>query len=147
MARFHKYFIPVICVLTGMYAVVISQPQDYGVELLILDKDHWMDGLTVAKRQSKNISDIEFNSRDQRGDIIEIREWPFYTLPDHWPQTMEDAFRVVVIKGVTLKEAEASLWGGRDLTGRRAKRVSNNKTAEFETFNTIDDIDIRGPAR
>ncbi len=145
MPRFHKYFIPVMCVLLGLYAIAASQPVDFGVELLVYDKDHWTEGLTEAARTNRAVWQVEYDVRDRRGDVIEIHAYPWYSLPGHWPKTMEDAFRVVIVKGITVEEARAQLWGGHDLSGRRAKRVASDKVSEFETFQRVDDVDIRGP--
>ena len=145
MPRFHKYFIPVMCVLLGLYAIAASQPVDFGVELLVYDNDHWTEGLTASARSNRKVSQAEYDIRDRRGDIIEIHEWPFWTLPSHWSKKMEAAFSVVTVKGITVEQARAQLWGERDLSGRRARRIASAKVSEFETFQRVGDVDIRGP--
>jgi hypothetical protein len=136
--------LPVICclsILVGFF-VVQASPQDYGVELLVYDKDHWMDGLTPGQRKTKGISDEEYDARDQRGDIIEIHEYPYYSRfgPEHWGG---HAFRVIVVKGITIEQAKALRLGQRiSPTGKRARRIANAKAAEVETVNNITDLII-----
>ncbi len=104
MSRFHKFFIPVICILSGFYAIVSSQPVDDGVEFLVYNKDHWMDALTVQDRKDRNIPDAIFNYRYQRGDIVEVRPKGFWVGASARGYNTK-AFRVVSVPGITMEQA------------------------------------------
>ncbi len=76
------------------------------VEMLIYDKDNWMDALTEAevteRWQKEPDFRREFDARWQRGDVIEMHEDGFWTGPkargfDHV------AFRMLSIPGVSLE--------------------------------------------
>ncbi len=141
MSRFDKFCILVVCIVSGFFAIASSGTQDFGVELLVYDTDHWTDELSGAERSLRKVQQIEYDQRDRRGDIIEIHEWPY------WSQglsvEMGKAFRVVVVKGITIQEARSMKWGQCNAIGRRAMRVANNKIVEIETINNLADISVR----
>jgi len=78
-----------------------------GAEFLIYNTEHWMD-----KLDSKQIEEyckkypnfmVKYNSRYQRGDIVEIHEDGFW---GDGPYPRKDIFRVVRVQGLSLKDAQ-----------------------------------------
>lgn len=129
----------------GAPLYLMAQPQDYGVELLIYDKDHWLDDLSPTQLQdyykSGKVTKDDYDNRTQRGDIIEIRKWPFFSVrdPKGWGG---HAFRVIVVKGITVEQAKALHLGERNEDGSRTTRILNGKVTEVQTVNSINDITI-----
>lgn len=130
-----------IPVITIGVAVVTSQPKEIGVELLVYDQDHWTESFTIEQLKAKGITQAQYDARDQRGDIIEIHEYPYWSKmdPSHWGG---HAFRVVVVKNMTIAEAKALHWGQQYDSGKRQARVVNLKTFEIETKNSTGDITV-----
>lgn len=110
-------------------------------EFLIYNKEHWMDALTseqVAEYVKKYSNfQVKYDSRYQRGDIVEVRPDGFYTSTlkgdlSKW------AFRVVVVEG--LKADKMYMEG--TVTKRRRYSIPDGATKIVHTVSKIEDITI-----
>lgn len=100
-----------------LYSLYLSTPiknvdilrNDIMAELLILNRDHWMNTLTqkqideyVANYGAKWLD--KYNARAEKGDVVDIKE------DGHWTGVGrgydKDHFDVVVVKGKTVQELE-----------------------------------------
>ena len=76
-------------------------------ELLVLNRNSWMDELDEKKLNEylakyPKTFPVKYNSRQQKGDIVEIRDDGFFTGARRGYD--KTAFDVVIVKGKTAKE-------------------------------------------
>ena len=102
------------------------------MELLIYNKEHWMDSLTqeeITEQSKTNEHFMEkYNSRYQRGDIVEVRE------DGYWDQRgfNKNAFAVVRVEGINPeKYLMEPQMNGDSIIKRRKYNVNTDRV----TFN------------
>lgn len=97
--------------------------QLFAVELLVFNKAHWMDPLSaaeVAERVKENEHfQQKYDSRYQRGDIVEVRPDGFWTDGKRKGFGAPD-FALVIIPGVSFEDAKG-LMGSLSLKRRQYK--------------------------
>ena len=78
-------------------------------EFLVYNKENWMDALTQKQIDEHLVDDDDFmtkyNARDQKGDIIEVREDGYWT-DGKRKGFGSPAFSLVTIPGMSYSEAQ-----------------------------------------
>lgn len=91
--------------LPTILSLLIAAPV-FGAELLIYDKEHWMDKLSPTEVSKLTPHDkVGYDARYQKGDVVEIRPDGFWTGPTARGFN-QDAFRVIALPGVSVKSVE-----------------------------------------
>ena len=113
----------------------------HSAELLIYNKDHWMDALTPQQLIEYNKKypsfQAKYDARYQRGDIVEVREDGFYTSTLKG-DTSKWAFRVVVVEGLNAD----NMYVEPTLTKRRRFNIMDGATKTIHTVSKIEDITL-----
>jgi len=110
-------------------------------ELLIYDKDHWMDSLTeeqIAKLVSENKEfQSKYDERYQRGDVIEVRPDGYWT-GEKAKGFNRNAFRVISVPNISRENLEyltESLADGDDIKKARKYNISTGLDSKVTVTN------------
>lgn len=110
-------------------------------EFLIYDMDNWMDKLdpTTLKKYLADgkLTQEEYDNRDQRGDIIEVR-------PDGFWNTRgcgKGQFRVVKVPGLAVEDVKE--WGTTNEYGRRKYAILNNDGKDKQVISLLANIQLK----
>ena len=102
-------FIFLLCVSVQLFAV----------ELLVFNKAHWMDALSVAEVTDRTEENEHFqqryDARYQRGDIIEVRPDGYWT-DGKRKGFGSHAFALIIIPGVSVDDAQGLMGALEDKT-------------------------------
>ncbi len=103
---------PMIKKLFSLLFLLTFGVNAFSAELLTYDMDNWMDSLTQKQIDEHNNKDADFqrqyDAREQRGDIIEVRPDGYWTGYGGYPAKGFDhnAYRVIALPGVAVKDVK-----------------------------------------
>jgi len=120
---------------------------DSGIELLVYNKDHWMDSLTEKQLSEKDsLFLLKYNARYQYGDIIEVRSMGYWgAAPKHGFN--KSAFVVLKVSDIIFKDAthytdsKYDTIGSKIITTKRRKyKTSLNLSTALSGEITVSDL-------
>ena len=115
----------------------------HGAEFLIYDQAHWMDKLTsedvTAYCEKYPNFQVKYDTRYQRGDVVEVRPDGFWT-GQKARGFNQDAFRVVVVGGLSEKDAKHYIESTE--TKKRRYSISTGSGTKIQIESSINDLNI-----